>query len=125
TATVADAPAIDLVFRYDTAIADPRPPVAIAFEAHVPLDTPMTSPITVATSANGWTHVPLTWVAPGVVRGSLAVPRGEWVEYKLARGGWDTVEKAGDCTERPNRYRFGAANLPQVDAVATWRDRCP
>jgi alpha-glucosidase len=123
-ATVADAPALELAFHYDAAIADPRPPVAVTFEVHVPTDTPMSSPITVATSANAWTHVPLTWVAPGIARGSLAAPRGEWLEYKFGRGGWDTVEKAAGCVELPNRYRFGAAHLPQIDTVATWRDRC-
>ena len=118
----ATARASTLAFMYDPTIADARPPVRVTFEVHSPADTP--SPIFVATSATGWTMTALPWVAPGVARGTLEVPRGDWLDYKYTRGGWDTVEKAADCSELANRYRFGAAGS-RVDMVATWRDRCP
>jgi alpha-glucosidase len=123
-ASVADAQTLALRFRYDPTIADLRPPVAVTFEVHAPTDTPMTSSIHVATSATAWAHTPLAWVAPGVARGTVTVPRGEWFDYKFTRGGWETVEKLTGCTEVTNRHRFGAA-ATQVDTVATWRDRCP
>jgi alpha-glucosidase len=121
--SVADAPSLALRFHYDPAIADLRPPVAVTFEVHVPLDTPVSPPIHVATSATAWSHEPLVWVAPGVARGRVVVPRGEWFDYKFSRGTWDTVEKLAGCNEVANRYRFGTAGI-QSDTVVTWRDRC-
>ena len=106
---------------YDPTIVDPRPPIAVTFEVRVPSDSP--NPISVAVSTNGWTHVPLTRVAPDLARGTVMVPRGEWFEYKYGRGDWTTVEKGAGCSERANRYRFGAPK-PQTDVVTTWRDRC-
>lgn len=123
-ATVADAPVIALRFHYDVAVGELRPAVAVTFEVRVPADTPMTQPIHVATSASSWTHAPLSWVAPGVARGTVVLPRGEWFDYKFTRGDWDTVEKLAGCAEAGNRYRFGAPGA-QIDTVATWRDRCP
>jgi alpha-glucosidase len=122
-ATVRDAASLQLAFTYDPTITDPRPPVAVTFEVHVPASTPIDAPIYVATSANGWAQVPLAWTAPGVARGQLTVPRGDWVDYKFTRGSWDTVEKAADCSERSNRTRIGAAGT-RVDTVAAWRDQC-
>jgi len=123
-ASVADAQSLALRFRYDPAIGDPRPPVAVTFEVHVPTDTPLSPQIHVATSATGWTHTALAWVAPGIARGTVSVPRGEWLDYKFTRGSWETVEKRAGCAELTNRYRFGAAST-KLDTVATWRDRCP
>ncbi|HLL22737.1 MAG TPA: hypothetical protein VK427_11425, partial [Kofleriaceae bacterium] len=97
------------------------PPVAVTFEVRVPADSP--GSVAVAVSANGWTHVPLQRVAPDLARGTVAVPRGAWFEYKYTRGAWESVEKAAGCGERANRYRFGAP-AAQTDVVTTWRDRC-
>ncbi len=121
-ATLPDA-STTLGFDYDPTITEPRPPVAVTFEIHVPTSTPQTSPVTVASSATGWTHEPLTWISPGLARGQVVVPRGEWFAYKITRGGWETVEKQADCSEHPNRTRFGAAGT-QTITVATWRDTC-
>jgi len=122
-ASVADAAQVALAFHYDPAISELRPPVAVAFEVHVPTDTPQATEIHVASSATAWTHEPLAWVAPGVARGTVRVPRGEWFEYKITRGGWETVEKQANCAEHTNRARFGAAGI-RIDTVANWRDRC-
>jgi alpha-glucosidase len=121
-ARVADAAAIALRFRYDPAIVEPRPPATVTFEVRVPVDTPQT--IHIASSATGWTHEPLAWVAPGLARGAITAPRGEWFDYKVTRGSWDTVEKLAGCAEATNRHRFGAAGTRAI-TVATWRDRCP
>jgi hypothetical protein len=113
-----------IVLRYDRTISDPRPPVTVTFEVRVPAGTPTTAPIHLASSATSWTHVPLTWVAPGVARGTLTAQRGEWIDYKLTRGGWDSVEKLADCSEAPNRTRIASAAIV-VDTVERWRDGCP
>ncbi len=115
--------AAELRFHYEPTITELRPPVAVTFEVRVPADTPQATPIHIASSATSWTHVPLAWIAPGLARGTITVPRGEWFDYKVTRGSFDTVEKLAGCGEAPNRYRFGAAGTRQI-TVATWRDRC-
>jgi alpha-glucosidase len=97
------------------------PTVDVTFEVHVPASTAGT--VYLASSATGWTHVPMQWVSPGVARVTLTTSRGDWVDYKYTRGSWDTVEKAGDCTERPNRARL-AGPRTQSDTVRAWRDGC-
>jgi alpha-glucosidase len=114
-----------LRFRYDPVIAEPRRSISITFEVRVPADTPASPPIHVATSGNGWQHVALAWVSPGLARGTVVVPRGEWLDYKYTRGSWETVEKWPGCAEANNRYRFGGGPGGTGDVVATWRDRCP
>jgi len=80
-------------------------------------------PVYLAASINNWQHVPMTEAAPGVWRLTVTAPRGAWIDYKYTHGSWDTVEKAGDCSERPNRSRQ-AGPLPQTDRVRAWRDGC-
>lgn len=115
--------AATVALHYDRAITEPRPQVTVTFEVHVPDGTPADPPIHVASSLTGWTHVPLAWVAPGVARGTLTATAGAWIDYKLTRGSWDTVEKLGDCSEAPNRTRVAAA-VAIVDRVERWRDGC-
>lgn len=92
----------------------------------VPAGTPATTPIHLASSANGWLHAPMTW-GPGVNQATvvLDVPRGEWLFYKYTRGDWATVEKWPGCEEASNRYELGAAHPVKVDTVWTWADACP
>ncbi|MEW5853318.1 MAG: TIM-barrel domain-containing protein [Myxococcota bacterium] len=114
-----------LELRYDTSITALSPTVRVPLEVVVPQDTPAGSTIHVATSAQGWQHLPLTW-APGMDRayGEVEVPRGQWFEYKYTRGAWETVEKWNGCLEATNRYAFGAAHPGKQDRVDVWRDRC-
>jgi alpha-glucosidase len=107
-----------------TVPTDLTPAVDMPIEVHVPTDTPTDAPLTIATSLNGWTHVPLTWTSPGVARGTITATAGTWLDYKIARGSWDSVEKLGDCGEAPNRTRVASAR-PRIDVVEAWRDRCP
>ncbi|MGZ3441175.1 MAG: glycoside hydrolase family 31 protein, partial [Polyangia bacterium] len=83
-----------------------------------------TSPIAIATSVDGWTQQPLTWAADGSATGTISAPRGAWVYYKYTRGDWSTVEKNGDCSERPNRYVLAAAHPGAEDVVLRWADDC-
>ena len=118
--------ALPLRARYDTALREPRPEVEVRFDVTVPDGTSRATPIFLATSANGWTHAPMTWDAvTGHVVGVARVPRGQWFFYKFTRGGWDTVERYPDCSEANNRYSLGAAGAPRRERVWTWRDRCP
>jgi len=115
-----------LALEYDPTLADPRPPVRVPLVVTVPEGTPRDTPIHVATSANGWTHQPLTWgPGPNEAAGTVEVPRGEWFEYKYTRGTWETVEKWPACEEATNRYSFGAAHPSRHDTVYGWRDWCP
>jgi alpha-glucosidase len=109
--------------RYDRTVTEPAPMVAVTFEVRVPAGTPASSAIHLASSATGWTHQPLAWAAPGVARGTLAARAGEWLDYKITRGSWESVEKLGDCGEAPNRTRVASATVI-VDTVEHWRDGC-
>jgi hypothetical protein len=123
-ATATDATHLALAFHYDPAIAEPDPPVAVTFEIHVPAGTLQATPIAIVTSTDTWTQqTPLAWISAGVARGTVTLPRGEWFEYKVTRGSWETVEKQASCAEVANRSRFAAAGT-QIETVATWRDRC-
>jgi alpha-glucosidase len=124
TAIAADATHALFTFHYDPTITDLAPPVNVTFEIHVPADTAQTSPISIVSSVDNWTaQTPLSWVSAGVARGTVALPRGDWFEYKVTRGTWATVEKLTTCGEVENRSRQAAAGS-QIDTVATWRDRC-
>lgn len=117
--------AMPLRARYDTALRAPRPEVEVRFDVTVPDGTSRAAPIFLATSANGWTHAPMSWdAATGHAVGVARVPRGQWFFYKFTRGGWDTVERYPDCSEANNRYGLGAAGAPRRERVWTWRDRC-
>ncbi len=109
--------------RYDASIDDPRPLVAVPIEIEVPEGTPQDRPICVASSASGWMHEPLVWVDSRHARGVVHAPRGSWLEYKLTRGDWDTVEKDASCQERPNRAGL-ASRIPLRDRVARFRETC-
>jgi alpha-glucosidase len=120
-----DREGFDLRLRYDPQLEAERPPVLLEVEVTVPEDTPPDTPIYVASDLDWGYHHPLERVDATTARGTMLAPRGGWFEYKYTRGGWDTVEKRGDCDEMGNRYGFGAALAPRRDTVATWADRCP
>lgn len=119
-----DAATVALEMDYDPTVVEPAPPVAMPFRVTVPAGTPTDAPITIASSADGWaTHTPLAWVSDTEAYGTIEVPRGAYVYYKYARGGWDTVEKWPDCAEADNRYELGRA-AEKLDTVYAWRDAC-
>jgi alpha-glucosidase len=125
-ASVVDRPGLSLRFEYDPTLEALAPTVLVPVRVTLPAGTPHDAPVTIATSANGWTHQGLSWSAsePDVAEGLVPVPRGEWFWYKYARGGWDTVEKWAGCLEAGNRYAFGAAHPVKQDRVETWADWC-
>jgi alpha-glucosidase len=122
--TVPDTGSLELAITYDTGLLSNAPAVAMPFRVTVPDGTPVDTPISIATSADGWvTHTALTWVSATEAEGTLEVPRGEYVYYKYTRGSWDTVEKWPDCVEASNRYELGRA-AEKVDTVYGWGDWC-
>jgi alpha-glucosidase len=105
---------VSLTFERAT---EPAPMVEVPIEVHVP-----SGPVYIAASTNNWTHVPLT-VSGNVARGTITAKRGEWIDYKITRGSWDSVEKLADCSEAPNRTRIASHKLV-IDRVEAWRDGC-
>ncbi|MBM4395011.1 MAG: alpha-glucosidase [Deltaproteobacteria bacterium] len=121
-----DRPAFTLALKYDTALSDLAPPVAVRFRVRVPAGTAHDRKVHVATSASGWSHQALEWVpgVPDVAEGETLLPRGEWFDYKITRGDWETVEKWPGCQEATNRYGFASAWPVRDDTVSGWADSC-
>jgi alpha-glucosidase len=122
-----DSDSFELRLTYDPTIPDPRPAVNIEFLVHLPVGTPTSTPISVSSSANGWSQqATLDWIASkDTAHGYVSVPRGEWFFYKYTRGSWATVEKWSGCAEATNRYGFGTSEKVREESVATWADWCP
>ncbi len=121
----ADRPEFRLELDYDPALLQPEPWVEVPFRVRVPDGTPAGDTIYVASSANGWSQLPLSWTAePNLAAGRIPMPRGAWFEYKITRGDWATVEKWAGCAEADNRYGLAAAWPVREDTVATWADWC-
>lgn len=119
-----DAASFSLSFRYDPSLSALAPPVAMPFRVTLPADTPTDTPISIASSADGWaSHTPLERLSATEAYGTIEVPRGEYVYYKYTRGDWDTVEKWPGCEEASNRYELGRAQ-EKADTVYAWRDAC-
>ena len=115
----------DMTLDYDPSVTEPAPDVLMDFEVTVPAGTPAGMPITFASSANGWIHAPMTWIAPDKAAGTFPVPRGKYLFYKFTRGDWTTVEKWPGCVEATNRYELGKAHPKKQDTVFAWADMCP
>lgn len=121
--SLADQDAFELRALFGPELTD-APTVSKHFRVALPPGTPPDAVIHVATSLNGWAHVPLARLSDTVAEGRLDLPRGEWFEYKYTRGGWDTVEKWPGCVEASNRYELADARHDAVDTVAAWADHC-
>jgi alpha-glucosidase len=113
--------AIDVA--YDATL-DANDTVEVPLSVKLPPGTPSDTPIHVASSGSGWTHLPLSR-AGDEATGTLRAPRGAFAFFKITRGGWPSVEKGPGCAEVPNRHAFGAATRAVTLAVAAWADRCP
>lgn len=125
TVAFADRDAFELALDAPLEVSEPGPPVPVRFEVRVPPGTPTDAPVTVATSVNGWRHQPLAWNAERTAAsGAVLAPRGAWLEYKYARGGWSTVERWPGCVEAANRYTRAQARDVKRDEVFAWVDRC-
>ena len=92
----------------------------------LPEGTPKGAVLSIGASVNGWNPA-----APGFTfdrQGAQAprlvidVPAGTRLEYKVTRGSWDTVEKAADGSERPNRTLDVVCEATVEIVVARWAD---
>jgi len=115
-----------LTFEYPPGLKENASTVMRRFRVEVPEGTDISSPVYLALSSNDWAHIPLEWAQdePNIATSMVAVPRGEWVDYKYTRGDWSTVEKYADCSEAANRYGFGKAHPVKLDSVEAWAGDC-
>lgn len=107
---------------YDATLQDSLVPMP--FELRLPEGTPLDETVTIATDVTGWVHHPMTRVSDTQARILLDVPRGTWIYYKYARGGWETVEKWPGCVEAENRYEQSRPGPVKQDVVWGWADGC-
>jgi hypothetical protein len=98
--------------------------VDVPLRVKLPAGTSIATAITVASSHGGWVHLPLSRTADEAT-GTLRIARGGYTSFKIARGGWPTVEKGDGCVEIANRRALGAATRPVVVTVSAWADACP
>jgi hypothetical protein len=103
---------------------EPDGDVDVPLRVKLPPGTPTTTPITVASSHAGWVHAVLARSGDEAT-GTLRIPRGGYTSFKIARGGWPTVEKGASCSELDNRRGLGAATRGLVVSVSGWADACP
>ena len=98
--------------------------VDVPLRVKLPPGTPATTPISVASSHAGWVHAALVRSGDEAT-GTLRIPRGGYTSFKIARGGWPTVEKGDSCAELDNRRALGAATRVVSVSVSAWADGCP
>ncbi len=103
-----------------------RGKVAVTFEVQVPATT--NAVVCLCSSALGWRNMGMTRLKPSTYRCQLTVDGGETVWYKYTLGSWETVEKAADGGERPNREvgvaSVAAREMHVYDRVVAWAS-CP
>ena len=101
--------------------------VAVTFRVTPPASTPAGANLWLSgdlPALGAWNGAGLALVRDGAVHaGVLRVPAGTRLEYKVTRGGWDTVEKDGRGGEIANRVLVVARDTTVAIAVATWRDQ--
>lgn len=101
--------------------------VAVRFRLAVPASTPAGAkvwlsgdlPVLGAWSGAG---LALARATDGRHDGVLRLPAGTRLEYKVTRGGWDTVEKGGAGEEIANRTLTASRDTTVAITVAAWRD---
>jgi predicted alpha/beta superfamily hydrolase len=101
----------------------------VTFVVHVPAATPAGSVVWLSgdrPELGSWNGAGLR-LAPagdGTWTGSLEVPAGAAFEYKVTRGGWETVEKDASGGELGNRRGLASGGADTIRVtVAAWRDQ--
>lgn len=94
----------------------------------LPAATPAGAELYVASNLLGWRPNPaqgrLVRAADGTWTGTMSVPAGARVEYKLTRGSWETVEKGPRGDELHNRgVQMGREDVAVRLTVAAWADQ--
>jgi len=112
------------------AMAMPASAAKLTFEVAVPASTPAGDAVAVCgdhTALGAWNGAGLALArgADGGWRGTLELPAGTTVEFKVTRGSWERVEKDAAGGEIANRRWTVAGDDTVRVTVATWRDRLP
>jgi hypothetical protein len=66
--------------------------------------------------------LPLVRGVDGVWRGTARIADGAPFEFKVTRGGWETVEKGPQGQEVPNRAAVAGPDVEVAATVARWND---
>jgi predicted alpha/beta superfamily hydrolase len=92
----------------------------------VPGETPAGDTLTLGSNVNGWDPAEPGYAFTRSTKGqytlTLKLRPGTHVEYKLTRGGWPTVEKSADGTEKQNRVHEVKGDATVKLEVARWAD---
>ncbi|MEZ4647678.1 MAG: alpha/beta hydrolase-fold protein [Candidatus Eisenbacteria bacterium] len=103
--------------------------VAITFEIHVPDSTPDEAEIWISgdrAELGSWNGrgVRAEHGADGLYRAVVTFTKGTVFQFKVTRGGWDTVEKGPSGEEIANRaFRVDGPDELCAVTVANWRDQ--
>jgi alpha-glucosidase len=118
-----------IAIQVDTTLAPVRT-VNLAYDVTLPASTPAGSTIYVASSAGAWQPNGQALAVNGThATGTLAVPEGTLVKYKVTRGAWSNVEVSASCASIDNRQvvaDYGTTGSTSVAiTVPAWQDHCP
>jgi predicted alpha/beta superfamily hydrolase len=99
----------------------------VTFRITVPEKTPADSVLWISgnqASLGNWSGTGLAARRAGdrLYEATASFPESTALEFKVTRGGWDSVEKAADGSELPNRRHLVVADDTVRVEVATWRD---
>ncbi|KFE72130.1 putative alpha-dextrin endo-1, 6-alpha-glucosidase [Hyalangium minutum] len=102
---------------------------AVTFDVAVPLETASNAEVWVSGNDEAlgkWNGagVKLSRGPDGRYTGSVSLPVDTSVEFKVTRGSWETVEKARDGKEIPNRtFKVGTKKQTVAITVFRWADQ--
>jgi predicted alpha/beta superfamily hydrolase len=100
----------------------------ITFRVHVPESTPEDAKIWISgghPSMGRWDGygLPTARQADGTYSATKAFPTATLLEFKITRGGWETVEKSASGAEIPNRRHTVTKPETLKLVVGAWRDQ--
>lgn len=101
--------------------------VRILFEVSVPKTTPKDARVEIRgdhVNLGSWSGpgLPLKRTSTGLYVGSILMPHGESLEWKVTRGSWSTVEAHLDGSDTANRQVIATREQPCVGIVEAWAD---
>jgi hypothetical protein len=93
----------------------------------LPADTPENAVFYLATNINDWDPGSRYWMFNKGPDGKyyIEVPRADnnWIEYKITRGDWRSVECKANGEDIDNRIYTGGAGSKVRISIERWRDR--
>jgi hypothetical protein len=116
-----------VVANHPFARAAAQSSVAVTFDVRVPVNTPPSSTIYIATNAQTWTAnaIRMTPEPGNVWTATVDLAAGTVLQYKYTRGSWSTgeVDSAGSVIQsRTLTIAPGVKAQAQSDVVARWAD---